>query len=540
MRSRAIVRRVHRLRPSDLAVPVVAAGVSFGLALVIEIGVGDWLFATIMLTALLFASRQTWRAWRAAQRERRRASNLQHTSATATARAAVLAERARLSADIESYVGELVNAIGRRAGAARAATDATADIAWIQNQAQEATRELRRQLGLLRVPDDPSQTQAGAAATIPRLRISDVIAAGVIVGVAVIEILESMIAGEPASWLSVLLTIGTAATVVGRRSVTVLAAITAATFMAIGAVTGEPVVDGFWFAATMAALAWTLAAHGAGQCWLALGLLAVADLISRQLNDPDNMPINAVILTVAVVTGAIAGRNRRRQAVAATSAAQRTEQLRAASAEAVQAERRQIARELHDLVSHTVSLVAVQAGAAEMLWPIDRVAAREALGIIASTAEQTVAELDRLRPGRQQVQRTMADVHELVERMTAAGLTVSLTSDSEPDPTLMSTLYRVIQESLTNALRHAPGSQVNVTIRTGHTTGDEIGDGPTVVHVVSCESAGSTTGRRGFGLIGLAERVEHIGGRLDSGPREDPPGFAVTAVLPVPRTAAKS
>ena len=64
---------------------------------------------------------------------------MQHTSATATFRAAVLAERARLSADIESYVGELVSGIGRRASAALAATDPSADIAWIQNLAQDAT-----------------------------------------------------------------------------------------------------------------------------------------------------------------------------------------------------------------------------------------------------------------------------------------------------------------------------------------------------------------------------------------------------------------
>jgi signal transduction histidine kinase len=532
---------VHQFRPSDIAVPVLAAGASLGLASVIEIGVGDWLFATMMLTALGFASRQTWRTWRAAQQERRRASDLQHTSATATARAAVLAERARLSTDIESYVSELINTIGRRARAARASTDPTADIAWIQSKAQDATSELRRQLGLLRVPDETSQPPADAGQTIPRLRISDVVGASVVVGLAVAERLESFIEGEPASWLSVLLTIGTAATVLGRRTVTVLAAVAAATFMMIGAVTGEPVLDGFWFAATTAPLAWTLAARGTGQCWLALGLLAAADLISRQLNEPVNMPLNAVLLTVAVVTGAIVGRHRRRLAVAATSAAERTEELRAASAEAVQGERRQIARELHDLVSHTVSLVAVQAGAAEMLWPSDRAAAREALGIIASTAEQTLAELDRLRPGRQQVQRTMTDVQELVERMRAAGLTISLAVDAEPDPALMATLYRVIQESLTNALRHAPGSQVEVTIHTRHATGESrVGDEATVVQVLSRDGAGPTTGRRGYGLIGLAERVEQIGGRLHSSPRDDPPGFAVTAVLPIPRTVAAS
>ena len=104
---------------------------------------------------------------------------------------------------------------------------------------------------------------------IPRLRIGDVVVAGVVVGLAVAERLDAVMVGEPASWLSVLLTIGTAAAVLGRRPVPVLAAVAAATFMTIGAVTGEPVLDGFWIGATMAALAWTLAARGTGRCWLA-------------------------------------------------------------------------------------------------------------------------------------------------------------------------------------------------------------------------------------------------------------------------------
>ena len=210
-------------------------------------------FATIMLTALLFASRQTWRAWRAAQRERRRASDLQHTSATATARAAVLAERARLSADIESYVGELIDddrptgqgRARRRRPDDRHRLDPTPGPGGDQRVAPPA----RAAAG----PRRDITVAAGPAATIPRLRISDVVVAGVIVGLAVTERVESMIVGEPASWLSVLLTIGTAATVLGRRTVPVLAAVAAATLMTIGAVTGDPVLDGFWFAATTAA-----------------------------------------------------------------------------------------------------------------------------------------------------------------------------------------------------------------------------------------------------------------------------------------------
>ena len=531
---------MRRLRSTDLALPLVAAGAALGVTLVAQAGVLDWLFAAILWTALLFAARQAWRARREARLARRRADELQGTSAETVARAAVNAERARLSADIESYVRDLVAAIGQRGSSALVAADPTPDVRWIQAQAQQANGELRRQLGLLRADDAVPSSSYSPAAHPARLRPGDVVVAVVVVAVAVAEMATVVpMEGISVSWPSRLLTVSTAATVLGRRTHPVLAAYAASALMTMGVITGEPVEDGLWIATTAALLTWTLASRGTRQTWVTLGTFAVTLLLSRQLNEPDNVPICAAILGVSTVAGTVVGRNRRRLAVAARAAAHRSDELEAASAEAVATERRVVARELHDLVSHAVSLVAVQAGAAEAVWPTDPSAARESLRIVVATAKQTIAELDRLRPGAQPVTRTLADLPRLVGRMRSAGLDVSMALDVAPDPASMPTIYRVVQETLTNAMRYAPGSRVEVSVTNGRTsvpTRDDV-EGEVVVRVVSSGTAPSPTGRRGFGLIGLRERVEQVGGTLQIGRQLDPPEFAVTAVLPASRTS---
>ena len=123
--------------------------------------------------------------------------------------------------------------------------------------------------------------------------------------------------------------------------------------------------------------------------------------------------------------------------------------------------------------------------------------------------------------------------------MRAAGLAVTLAIDAEPDPASAPAIYRVVQESLTNALRHAPGSPVDVSVTSQPASAATRDDlyGAIVVRVVSGGAVPPPTGGRGFGLIGLRERVEQVGGTLLVGPQLDPPGFAVTALLPECRTS---
>jgi signal transduction histidine kinase len=251
--------------------------------------------------------------------------------------------------------------------------------------------------------------------------------------------------------------------------------------------------------------------------------------------------------------------NRKRRQYIATVAqrAERAEaELDAVAAQAASAavtERVRIARELHDVVAHHVSLMAVQAEATGALLPDRPEAAAKSADLIASTARQAMGELRRLlgvlrgpsasagkdlseRPGLTPAA-SLSRLDEVLDAVRAAGLPVTLMVDGDPGPVpagIDLTAYRIVQEALTNTLRHAPGSQACVRISysggalTVHVsdTGQPDGDG---------RARGAADGAGvgpGYGLAGIAERVASCGGSLTVGP--DPAGgFAVTARLPV-------
>jgi len=229
------------------------------------------------------------------------------------------------------------------------------------------------------------------------------------------------------------------------------------------------------------------------------------------------------------------------QARRAQEAAHRDAERAAAAAD----ERARIARELHDVVTHHVTAMVVQADAAAYLTDRpERVTA--VLGDIAGTGRQALVELRHqlgvLRvpadgsAGRMPALEPLADV---VERVRASGQPVHLVQRAElvdlPGPTALA-VHRVVQESLTNALKHAPARCTTVTVvRTGTGAG--------AVVDVEVTTAGSPAGRpaapsalvdagSGRGLAGLAERVGVLGGRLEAGPRPGG-GFGVRARIPV-------
>ena len=511
----------------DAAIPV-GVGAAVGVhATIAGVGLLDWLFETVLLIALVLAVRVVVRAYRDARRERDRAGELQRVSTAEAARRAVETERARLSREIEAHVRELLGSVAERAQQAMQAADPTAEVRAIQDEATQATSELRRQLGLLR-PERDVATVTDLARTKPRLTVVDMLLPALAVAVALTEIaIFAPMEGRTVSGVSVLLTVLTAMTLVGRRLAPIPAALAAAALMALGAAFGDDVQDGFGLTLTTGALVWALAALGGLRGWITLVVLASAVLVSRQFNEPDNVAISAIVLAVVIAAGATVGRNRRRRGLAESAAKQRSREIQTATEAAVRAERHQVARELHDLVSHAVGVIAIQAGAAELQWPVDRPAALRAVGIVQSIAAQTVAELDRMPLAPTPIQHTMADLAALVDRMKAAGQRVRLSCRGEPASEVMPTVYRVVQESLTNALRYAPGGVVEVDIQAGADR--------TVVEVSSLGSVPVDGGRHGYGLIGLAERVAQLEGTLDSGPRNDPEGFMLRAVLPTRR-----
>jgi signal transduction histidine kinase len=217
-----------------------------------------------------------------------------------------------------------------------------------------------------------------------------------------------------------------------------------------------------------------------------------------------------------------------------------TEQLRAAqaviAAQAARDERDRIARELHDVIAHSVSAMVVQTAAAQDLVRSDPDRAGRILADVADTGRQALSETGRLLhvirdtddelglapvPG-------VADVPALVERFRADGLDVDLALDlAEPAPQLPSgvdiSAYRIVQEALTNALRYAPDGAAQLRLRA-------------TPHQVAIEASNSSAGRTGsgsgLGLLGIAERVSVLGGTLTHGTGPDG-RFRLDATLPV-------
>lgn len=194
------------------------------------------------------------------------------------------------------------------------------------------------------------------------------------------------------------------------------------------------------------------------------------------------------------------------------------------AAEAVEAERRRIARELHDVVSHAVTLVAVQAEAGQSVIRTDPAAAERSLYAIAAASRDALSELDRMLHVLRDADGELVDtdagldrIPALVEGARSAGLSVELTSEGTQAPLPTRTqacAFRVVQEGLTNALRHAPGSRVRIRL---------------ALLEGSLEISVETTGRRrissygggGRGLVGLRERVAALGGSLETSAAEN-------------------
>jgi signal transduction histidine kinase len=207
-----------------------------------------------------------------------------------------------------------------------------------------------------------------------------------------------------------------------------------------------------------------------------------------------------------------------------------------ATREAVAAERAAIARELHDIVAHHMSVMVVQAGAARAVGSRDPAAAAEALRQIEASGRTGLAEMRRLlevlkaeEDGDGRAPQPGLDrLGELLDAMRASGLPVEAVVEGAPrvlSPGVDLSAYRIVQEALTNSLRHAGGATARVVVRYEPDALElEIADdglGPPE----DPEASG------GHGLIGMRERVQLFGGELDAGPRPGG-GFLVRARLP--------
>jgi signal transduction histidine kinase len=222
----------------------------------------------------------------------------------------------------------------------------------------------------------------------------------------------------------------------------------------------------------------------------------------------------------------------------------RAELLRAqAAAQTVMAERLRIARELHDMVAHSIGIIAIQAGAGRRVFDARPGEARDALAAIEATSRETLSGLRRMMTGLRHADPEpgpgqalpgpapgLADLDRLAATALDAGVKVEVDwrGSREPLPADIDlSAFRIIQEAVTNVVRHAGTDQCQVVI------GQQ--DGELSIEVTDSGCGGSVAGT-GYGIAGMRERAALLGGGFAAGPRSGG-GFRVAARLPVPAPA---
>ncbi|MEV6868336.1 sensor histidine kinase [Streptosporangium subroseum] len=272
---------------------------------------------------------------------------------------------------------------------------------------------------------------------------------------------------------------------------------------------------------------------------ITLGVLTVSVLGFTATTTYNTQLILMSVILLAVA--ALLGYNVRIRRLASSRLAEEEQRSkRALAAQATLEERARIARELHDVVAHHMSVIAIQAEAVPLQAAGDARRLEEGLGEIRALSLAAMTEMRRvlgvLRDGDGRTdtapQPGLGRLEELVGTARSAGLTVRLKLGGNLTglPTAVSlSAYRIAQESLSNAMRHAPGSTVSVKITR---SGAEL-------HLQVANDAGRPSptepGHVGHGLIGMRERVSMLGGSLWAGPVGS--GFAITAILPIMENA---
>ena len=336
-----------------------------------------------------------------------------------------------------------------------------------------------------------------------------------------------------------LIALGAAPYAVRRRwplPVLVLASIPVLALLALGY--SSAVIGAALFLA-----AYTVAAYS-DRVATALGVgYAIVMIVIVAVVAPTAMGIAAVVTNAALFTGAFAlGRSahvRRENVVLLQERAQLAEQARAEEARhAVADERLRIAQELHDVLGHSLGVIALQAGVGAHVIDVDPAEAKASLEAISQTSRSSLAEVRRIL-GALRTDSGVTGYHPplgldaldtLTAELTEAGLPVTVQVRGTPHdvpPALELTAYRVVQEALTNVLRHAgPAARADVSVR--------YDDRQVTIQVDDdghMAPAPVTSPRTGHGQLGMRERVAVWGGTLQVGPRPGG-GYRVTATLP--------
>jgi signal transduction histidine kinase len=297
-----------------------------------------------------------------------------------------------------------------------------------------------------------------------------------------------------------------------------------------------PSPDGLSQVAALLTAAFSVAAHAAQRPAL-LGLgAALLSVVLASGPSPDDLAFGWLLLGGAWGAGRLVRGARARAAELESLTAQLAREREENARLAVTLERTRIARELHDVVAHAVSVMVVQAGGVRGLLREDQAEERAALASVEATGRQAMGELRRMvgilrapATGEELAPPPRLDhVEALVEQVRQAGLPVALTLRGDPRPLppgLELSAYRVVQEALTNTLKHAGPAHAEVDVR--------YGDAALEVEVRDDGAGPHVNGRpAGHGLAGMRERVALFGGELDAGPGAER-GFRVAARFPL-------
>jgi signal transduction histidine kinase len=256
-------------------------------------------------------------------------------------------------------------------------------------------------------------------------------------------------------------------------------------------------------------------------------------------NSPGHAPGELVFVPVLFGIGWLAGfalRGRSRQAEAAEARAARAEQERETAARiAVAEERARIARELHDIVAHSVSVMVLQVGAVRRSLPDELAADRETLTNVERAGREALGEMRRLLGAMRRAgddaelapQPGLDRVDSLVDEICRTGLPVELHVEGARfplPPAVDLSAYRIVQEGLTNVLKHAHASHADVLLR--------YDPGQLRIEVRNDGTSRGAGDGLGHGLVGVRERVKIYGGEMTAGPAADG-GFVLSASLPV-------
>jgi signal transduction histidine kinase len=305
-----------------------------------------------------------------------------------------------------------------------------------------------------------------------------------------------------------------------------------------------PTVDPIYQIIALIVACYSLGAYGSFAAGLASVVVVVCIYLTGAVLDDiqdtgQHGPGDVGMLAFLVVGAWLLGRRVERRSGEATEMAKRAEQLERErerqEADILARERARIARELHDVIAHSVSVMVIQAGAAEQLLDSDPPRAREPLVAVQELGRSTVDELRRmlgiLRDHEHEPslnpQPGMAGLPHLIRQFREAGLPVEMRVEGDPVPLrpgIDLSAYRIVQEALTNTLKHAKPAAARVLVRYSGAVLE--------LEVVDDGAPASPGNGQGHGLVGMRERASLYGGVLTTGPRPGG-GYGVRASLPV-------